>query len=327
MNTYKGPNVSYTPMAQENNDAGQEGLDSLNPGNVNEMGNGVPLGSVDYSRQGNTYYNMPDTQNWSRQERMPFFKQLFISFVPPLYAKYKGISKTATKSFVKSFMLLLLLIAYINVGISFFAGGKDGTGILSGILDFKIENGELSLEDEILYKDEAKGSVIYANDEIASFTYDDLDYYIKEGYNEVLLISRTNGIILRGGMMVRSFKWSQVTAKVIDKKWMIAKAMPVLIVGLFLFTFVAVFISALFYRFVAWLFSLVGKLIALVERKSITSLNMSKVAVYALVPGMVLRTVVRFIPASIALAISPYLVIAYLLLPIIIMAIAIPFME
>ena len=54
MNTYKGPNVSYTPMAQENNDAGQEGLDSLNPGNVNEMGNGVPLGSVDYSRQGNT---------------------------------------------------------------------------------------------------------------------------------------------------------------------------------------------------------------------------------------------------------------------------------
>ena len=24
MNTYKGPNVSYTPMAQENNDAGQE---------------------------------------------------------------------------------------------------------------------------------------------------------------------------------------------------------------------------------------------------------------------------------------------------------------
>lgn len=70
-----------------------------------------------------------------------------------------------------------------------------------------------------------------------------------------------------------------------------------------------------------------GKLIALVERKSITSLNMSKVAVYALVPGMVLRTVVRFIPASIALAISPYLVIAYLLLPIIIMAIAIPFME
>ena len=175
MNTYKGPNVSYTPMAQENNDAGQEGLDSLNPGNVNEMGNGVPLGSVDYSRQGNTYYNMPDTKNWSRQERMPFFKQLFISFVPPLYVKYKWISKSATKGFVKSFMLLLLIIVYIRVGISIFTGGNEGKGILSGVPDFRIENGELSLEGEILHIDDEKGTVIYATDEIASFTYDDLE--------------------------------------------------------------------------------------------------------------------------------------------------------
>lgn len=327
MNTYKGPNVSYTPMAQENKDVEPEGLNSFNAGNANGVGNGVPLGSVDYSQQGNMYYNTPDAGSFSRQERMPFLKQLFISFVPPLYTKYKGISKTATKSFVKSLMLLLLLIVYVDVGISIFTGGEEDGGILSGVPDFRIENGELSLEDEFLYTDETKGSLIYANDEIASFTYDDLDFYMKEGYSEVLLISRTNGIILRGGMMVRNFKWSQVTAKVVDKKWMITKAMPTLIVGLFLFTLVAVFVSSLLYRFVAWVLSFVGNLIALIERKSVTSFNMLKITIYALVPGMVLKTIFRFVPVSIALAISPYLVIAYLLLPIIIMAIAIPFME
>lgn len=327
MNTYKGPNVSYTPMAQENNDVEQKDVNAFNQGNINGMGNGVPLGSIDYSQQGSMYYNAPDTKSWNIQERMPFFKQLFISFVPPLYSKYKGMSKTATKSFVKSLMLLFLLIAYIDAGISVFAGGKDGAGILNGVPDFRIENGELSLEDEILYTDETKGSIIYVNDEIDSFSYDDLDFYMKEGYSEVLLISRTNGVILRGGMMVRNFKWSQVTAKVIDKKWMIAKAMPALILGLIIFTIVAVFVSSLFYRLVAWILSLVGKLIALIEKKSVTSLNMSKAAIYALVPGMILKTIFRFIPVSIALIVSPYLIIAYLLIPIIIMAIAIPKME
>lgn len=327
MNTYKGPNVSYTPMAQENNDAKQNGADSFKQGNISGTGTGIPLGSVDYSQQGTGYYNAPDTKNWSRQERMPFFKQLFISFVPPLYVKYKWISKSATKSFVKSFMLLLLLIAYIEVGISIFTGGNEGKGILSGVPDFRIENGELTLEDEILHIDDAKGTVIYATDEVASFSYDDLDPYMKEGYSEVLLISRTNGVILRGGMMVRSFKWSQVTAKVVDKKWMIAKAMPVLVVGLFIFTLVAVFISALLYRFAAWLLSLVGNLIARIEKKSVTSLDMFKITIYALVPGMILKTIFGFVPASIALVISPYLIIVYLLIPIIIMAVAIPFME
>lgn len=327
MNTYKGPTVSYTPMAQESNDSEQKGTDPFKTDHISGMGNGIPLGSVDYSRQGTGYYNTPDTKNWSRQERMPFFKQLFISFVPPLYVKYKWISKSATKGFVKSFMLLLLIIVYIRVGISIFTGGNEGKGILSGVPDFRIENGELSLEGEILHIDDEKGTVIYATDEIASFTYDDLDPYMKEGYSEVLLISRTNCVLLRGGMMVRSFKWSQVTAKVIDKKWMMAKAMPVLVVGLFLFTLAAVFISALFYRFVAWLFSLVGKLIARIEKRSVTSLNMFKITVYALVPGMILKTIFGFVPASIALVISPYLIIAYLLIPIIIMAAAIPFME
>lgn len=68
-------------------------------------------------------------------------------------------------------------------------------------------------------------------------------------------------------------------------------------------------------------------MIARIEKRSVTSLNMFKITVYALVPGMILKTIFGFVPASIALVISPYLIIAYLLIPIIIMAAAIPFME
>ena len=46
---------------------------------------------------------------------------------------------------------------------------------------------------------------------------------------------------------------------------------------------IIIFISALFYRFVAWLFSLVGKLIALVERKSITSLTFLDIIVQIII--------------------------------------------
>lgn len=152
---------------------------------------------------------------------------------------------------------------------------------------------------------------------------------------------RYKGISVEGAkQFVRSFSWLYMVAGLIlTSGFFLGNAdmraylqyynllsLKTIIVYMIAFA-IAASIYPFIFRLGALIMRLVGKLIALIEGKSITDQNMYLISVYSLVPWLIIKMFFIFLPIPILLSLETFISILDAVVPIIIMAIAIPHME
>lgn len=292
-------------------------------------GGGLPLGAVDYGYTG--YAETDKSSRWAPQEKMSFFKQIGVAFLPPLYGKYKGITQTGMNHFMRQIVILAILIGLIKGVFSWFQLGGIKGALDQVFPDFEIKDGVMTLEEPFeVYNNR---TYIYADDEIDTFTQQQLKTFATEKgtrYSSIILMGRSEYVEIKGNVYITT-PWSDYQDQVFNKEWiknqLIQKVGIFFVITLVLVIIVGYFLYLLLYKLVSWIYSLFGKLIAAVARKSVTSLNMRKAAVYAMLPGIIVNFFVQFLPPIIQMEIGMFFIILYVFLPIIIMAIAVPKME
>ena len=145
----------------------------------------------------NENFQTEDTQsgmNVIQTKKAPnIFKQFIFSFVPPKYAELANAK-------VGSMILMVCIVVLFMSSLLFVVGIWEEGGIneMIGIFpDFEVRNGELFIEEP--YFDDEDNNVWYITDEIEEFQYEDVEYYLNQGNEKVVLIGRYNVCIYENG--------------------------------------------------------------------------------------------------------------------------------
>ncbi len=222
------------------------GFDSFSRDNTSFGSTDNPLGtaSSDYE---NTYYGNANTGSnfWEQKHYLGFWEQLFNSFRPTKYDRYKGISITAAKHFVRNLSLL----------------------------------------------------------------------YMGPGFLVIMGIFFGN---------------AEIRASLADKNLL----SPLFVISLAVFWIIATLIYPFTFRISAFFMRIIGRLLAMIGRKNISSENMYLVSIYSLVPWMFLKIlllvlfpVIMIAYVSLGDSVLIFISLLEVIVPTIYMAVAIPYME
>lgn len=232
--------------------------------------------------------------NMQQPQKAPnIFKQFVLAFVPTQYGR---LAKVKTGSMI-GFVVLLALIATIIEFVRFTAVVLPLVNKLEtsdAIPDFSVRNGELSLSQEVIFDQD--GMFIYITDEVDKFTRQETEFLEDNGYVQILLLSRTNMVVVNNNQY-QEMKWSEFgNTAAIDKEWLINTLMPVVwvfvIVG-YVFYFVG---RVFWYFFCAAIYLLIGLIIASVMNKKVSGGALYRAAVYSKVFMFVIMTAIGLIP-------------------------------
>lgn len=136
-----------------------------------------------------------------------FFWQLGNSFVPPKYGEYENVDKADTSRFLRKFALIVFLVIAAGYLFSVLGGASE---INSGkaISDedgyyYRVKNGQLDINEPILVDDLSNGVYVNITDKVDYFDGgDNLTELFDKGYNNILLISRTNRVKVSDGSAI-----------------------------------------------------------------------------------------------------------------------------
>ncbi len=236
------------------------------------------------------FFQMEDTQsgmNVIQTKKAPnIFKQFIFSFVPPKYAE---LANAKVVSMILMVCILILFISSLLFAVEIWEEG--GINEMVGIFpDFEVRNGELFIEEP--YFDDEDNNVWYITDEIEEFQYEDVEYYLNQGNEKVVLIGRYNVCIYEDG----EFKEASLKEQgddIFSNKDIEESVYPFVYI-MFLGSVLIVFVGKVCWYFISSaIYLLIGMLIAKIMGKKISNVNTFKAAVYAKIPFFVIANIIK----------------------------------
>ena len=225
--------------------------------------------------------------NTAQAKKAPnIFKQFIFSFIPPKYAELANAK-------VGSMILMVCIVVLFMSSLLFVVGIWEEGGIneMIGICpDFEVRNGELFIEEP--YFDDEDNNVWYITDEIEEFHYEDVEYYLNQGNEKVVLIGRYNVCIYEDG----EFKEESLEefGDDIFSNEDIEESLYPFVYIMFLGSVLIVFVGKVCWYFIcSAIYLLIGTLIAKIMGKKISNVNTFKAAVYAKIPFFVIANIIK----------------------------------
>lgn len=243
----------------------------------------------------NTYeydenFQAEDTQsgmNVIQTKKAPnIFKQFIFSFVPPKYAELANAK-------VGSMILMVCIVVLFMSSLLFVVGIWEEGGIneMIGIFpDFEVRNGELFIEEP--YFDDEDNNVWYITDEIEEFHYEDVEYYLNQGNEKVVLIGRYNMCIYEDGEF-KEESLEEFGDDIFSNEDIEESVYPFVYI-MFLGSVLIVFVGKVCWYFIcSAIYFLVGMLIAKNMGKKISNVHIFKAAVYVKIPFFVIANIIK----------------------------------
>lgn len=274
-------------------------------GNVYQQGNtyqqGSPYQQGSSYQQGNFYQQGGsyggngygnDNGNAEPQKAPNIFQQFAYSFVPNLYDRLIKVKVGSMIGFVTLLVLAATLLSFVSVMVSF--SSVDMEEIAAQMPEFTLENGRLYMDEDFML-DEG-GVFVYMTEDIESFSYDDVDEIIDEGYHSVMLVGRDRISIMNNGEYQQMDFRDLGDSFSLSREW-IATGLAPFVTVIIVVAYIVYFLwRILWYFLCAAVYLLIAMLIASVMSKQIPGEVLFRVAVYAKVLMFVVAAFLDLIP-------------------------------
>ena len=214
------------------------------------------------------------------------FKQFIFSFIPPKYAELANAK-------VGSMILMVCIVVLFMSSLLFVVGIWEEGGIneMIGIFpDFEVRNGELFIEEP--YFDDENNNVWYITDEIEEFHYEDVEYYLNQGNEKVVLIGRYNVCLYEDGEF-KEESLEEFGDDIFSNEDIEQRAYPIVYVMFFCTAIIVCVGKVCWYFICSAIYLLIGMLIAKIMGKKISNVNTFKAAVYAKIPFFVIANIIK----------------------------------
>ena len=254
------------------------------PNNQNNMNYGQNPGDV-YPG------NAPAGGNNQKPPKTPnIFKQFAFSFVPPMYKELAGAKVGIMILLVLIVIAMACVFQYGSFLLSYAISGGV-SGIMELFPDFTLENGEFSIAQEFYIEED--DIVIYMTEDVYEFDYDDVEYYLDYGFEQVMLVGRYNICMYTIDDGYQELYFSELGDFSLSKDG-IVKWGGITIVGFVLVYYIfAFFFKAIWYFLMASIYLLLGMLLAMIFSKEISAGHIFKAAVFAKLPFFMLAALFK----------------------------------
>lgn len=238
-------------------------------------------------------------QNYEEPKKTSFFLQFPYSFNPTKYGMLMNVNVGAMIGFVVLLLAICTLVSYISFAISF--NDKEAFNAVMDVVPyFSLDNGEFYIEEDFEYDDPNKDAYLYFSDDYDSFSVGDAEDVHNNGYDSVVLISRTN-LVMESDGEYNQLYFRDISNLSFDKNWIMESMLPVLFfvisIGFFVY-----FIGRIFwYFFCALIYMLIAMLCALIFHRKFSAGVFYKTCVYAKVLMTVVACLLSVLPIAITI--------------------------
>lgn len=247
--------------------------------------------------QQNFYNNM--YQPYEEPKRPNFFMQFPYSFNPTKYGILSNVKVGAMIGFVVLLLAVCTLISYISFAISF-NDMDEFNEVIDVFPYFSVEDGEFYIEEEFEFDDPNKEAYVFMSDEYDSFLLADAETLHNEGYDAVILVSRTN-LVMESDGEYNQLSFKDFGSFSFDKDWIIDTLIPGLFVVISI-GFIVYFIARTFwYFFCALIYMLIAMLCALIFHRNFSAGVFYKTCVYAKVLMTVVACLLSVLPVAVTI--------------------------
>lgn len=241
---------------------------------------------------------MKEGGNFHMDDKKPgFFKQVGITiFRPDLYGKLTDISIGRTVLFVILFSIIYMTIWWTNI---YYTLIWNDDGLIKEVAeifpDFYIEDSKLHLEERSVVNE--NGLFICADTDIEQYDLNDLQYIIDKGtYTQVMLISKTNIVMISDVGEINQFKFSDFNIK--GKKTrddllgiIVEYAEKFFVPGLIILSFFSMIGIAI----MGLIYLLFAGIIAIIFRRSLLGGQLYRIGLYTYAMQLVVQLIFEFL--------------------------------
>lgn len=238
-------------------------------------------------------------QSYEEPERPKFFMQFPYSFNPTKYGVLSNVKTGAMIGFVALLLAICTLISYISFAISF-NNTEEFNEIMDAFPYFSVAGGEFYIEEDFEFDDPQKEVYVFLSDEYDSFSVGEAEALYDEGYDSVMLVSRTN-LVMESDGEYNQLSFKDFGTFSFDKDWI----MDTLVPGLFVFVsicFIIYYIARTFwYFFCALIYMLIAMICAKIFHREFSAGVFYKTCVYAKVLMTVVACLISVLPVAISI--------------------------
>lgn len=281
-------NQQGSPYQQGGSYQQGNGYQQGNTYNTYQQGNGYQQGTY---QQGNGYGNYG---GGAEPQKAPNILQQFAySFVPNLYDRLAKVKIGSMIGFVTLLALVATLLSFASVMISFSA--IDMEEIAAQLPEFELSGGQLHMPEDFMFDE--SGIFIYMTEDIDSFSYDDVEAIIGEGYyQDVMLVGRDRISIMNNGQYQQLDFSDLGDSFTFSREWVATELAPFVRVIIIVAYMIYFLWRILWYFLCAAVYLLFGMIIASVMHKNVAGDLLFRAAVYSKVLMFVVATVLSLIP-------------------------------
>lgn len=244
------------------------------------------MNTYDYDENMQAAYAQSDMNTAQVKKTPNIFKQFIFSFVPPKYAELAN-AKVGS-------MILMVCIIILFMSSLLFAEviwEEGGLREMMGIFpDFEVRNGELFIEEP--YFDDENNNVWYITDEIEEFHYEDVEYYLNQGNEDVVLIGRYNMCIYEDGEF-KEASLEEFGDDIFSNEDIEQRAYPIVYIMYFCAAFIVCVGKVCWYFICSAIYLLIGMLLAKIFGKKVSNVHIFKAAVFAKIPFFVIANILK----------------------------------
>lgn len=235
----------------------------------------------------NTYNYQNNTQ--PPQKAPNIFKSFVYSFIPEKYRQLMNVKAGSMIGFVTLLMLVVTLIDFALLGISF--KGEFG----DGFPDIVIRGGQLHIDKNFLYN--SNGIYVFITDEVDEYSYEEVKALANSGYSQILMAGRDKLAYMRYWEYQEIYfsDMADVGEELVIKDWLKENLLPILYVFIVIVFIVFFIFRVLWYFLCSAIYLLIGMLIASAFGKRLQAGQIFKIAVYSKVPVFMLALLVEVV--------------------------------
>lgn len=249
--------------------------------------------------ESNYNYNNNMYQPYEEPKKPNFFMQFPYSFNPTKYGILANVKIGAMIGFVVLLLAVCTLISYISFAISY-NNMDEFNEVIDDFPYFSVEDGEFFIEEEFEFDDPNKEAYVYMSDEYDSFSVADAETLHSEGYDTVMLISRTN-LVMESDGEYNQLSFKDFGSFSFDKNWIIDTMLPGLFVLISIGFIIYYIARTLWYFFCALIYMLIAMLCAKIFRRDILAGVLFKASVYAKVLMTVAACLISVLPVTVSI--------------------------
>lgn len=235
----------------------------------------------------NTYNYQNNTQ--PPQKSPNIFKSFVYSFIPEKYRQLMNVKTGSMIGFVTLLMLVVTLIDFALLGISF------KSGFVDGFPDIVIRGGQLHIDKNFLYN--SNGIYVFITDEVDEYSYEEVKALANSGYSQILMAGRDKLAYMRYWEYQEIYfsDMADVGEELVIKDWLKENLLPILYVFIVIVFLVFFIFRVLWYFLCSAIYLLIGMLIASAFGKRLQAGQIFKIAVYSKVPVFMLALLVEVV--------------------------------